>query len=207
MGHVRPTKPMNHPVQPVQNEGLDASALRQQLEHNHVAAFGWALACCRGQRSDAEDVLQNAYFKILTGKAQFAGRAEFKTWLFAVIRKTAIDAHRRVLFRRAWLLMFALRREPDEPFEPSGAGANDRQSMQELFQRALAGLPPRQREVLHLVFYQQMSVQQAADVMSVSVGSARQHYERAKRRLHVQLSASPVFHESGLARSKPRPAV
>jgi RNA polymerase sigma-70 factor (ECF subfamily) len=44
-------------------------------------------------------------------------------------------------------------------------------------------LPARQREVLDLVFFHEMTVEQAAEVMDVSTGTARTHYHRGKLRL------------------------
>ena len=156
--------------------------LRAQLERNHEAAFGWALHCCNHHPAEAEEVLQTAYLKILDGRARFDGRASFRTWLFAVIRHTAADERRRQWLRYTGLVRYE-RLRPAAEARPSPSEGLERSQTQEAFRRALDALPRRQREVLHLVFYENLTVQEAAEVMGVSVGSARQHYDRGKRRL------------------------
>ena len=53
--------------------------------------------------------------------------------------------------------------------------------------RGLESLSRRQREVLQLVFYHDMTIEEAAHVMKVSLGSARTHYERGKKSLAEKL--------------------
>jgi DNA-directed RNA polymerase specialized sigma24 family protein len=50
------------------------SDLETELARHHRAAFGKALACCRWDRTVAEDVLQATYLKVVDGQAQFGSR-------------------------------------------------------------------------------------------------------------------------------------
>jgi RNA polymerase sigma-70 factor, ECF subfamily len=161
---------------------MDTAELKAELEKLHDASFGWALSCCRHDRTEAEEVLQTVYLKILQGKARYRGEASLKTWLFAVIRKTAISERRKQLLRTLSSLGGTPKADHD-----SLAVEFERSEMQRRFQQALKSLPARQRETLHLVFYQDLSLREAADVMRVSIGSARRHYERGKKRLREAL--------------------
>jgi RNA polymerase sigma-70 factor (ECF subfamily) len=175
---------------------MDIAELKTELETLHSASFGWALNCCRRDRAEAEEVLQTVYLKILEGKACFRGEASLKTWLFAVIRKTAIDEYRKNLLRRLrWsddseqTTQVSQADEPGLVFEKS--------ETQALFQTALRDLPQRQREALHLVFYQDLSLSEPAAVMGISIGSARQHYERGKKRLRESLRQTEIAYGIG----------
>jgi RNA polymerase sigma-70 factor (ECF subfamily) len=157
---------------------MEISELKAELEKLHPASFGWALSCCRQNHAEAEEVLQTVYLKILQGKASFRGESKLQTWLFAVIRKTAISERRKQLFRFA---------SSNSSSELKVELEFERSEMQRRFQQALSRLPARQRETLHLVFYQDLSLSEAAVVMNVSVGSARRHYERGKKRMREAL--------------------
>lgn len=158
--------------------------LKLELERLHPVSFAWALACCRGRRDEAEDVLQSAYLKVLNGKARFDGRSGIKTWLLAVVRRTASERRRSRWLRR---LAFArwLARRP-EPGDANDAEAAHRRSEAcRRVREALSRLPARQSQVVHLVFYEELTVEQAAQVLGVSVGTARTHFDRGKRRLRT----------------------
>ncbi|MFQ6046619.1 MAG: RNA polymerase sigma factor [Gemmatimonadales bacterium] len=161
--------------------------LERELERHHRAARGWALSCCAWDETTAQDVLQASYLKILDGRAKFAGRSSFKTWLFGVIRRTAAEHRRRKLVRRFVPLsrLDALPEGPAGEADPETVTARSDESRRLI--AALLRLPRRQRELLHLVFYQDLSISEAAAALGVSIGTARTHYERGKRRLRELL--------------------
>lgn len=160
--------------------------LAAQLAALHPDAFGWALSCCGGDRAAAEDVLQSSYMKVLEGRARFDGRASFRTWVFAVVRRTAAEERRRAALRRWWPLSSGNAGEPADPDPGPAARTADADEAARLRAR-LRRLPRRQREVLHLVFYQELTIAAAADVMGVTLGTARTHYERGKAALRRTL--------------------
>jgi len=181
---------------------MNLAELKNELEKLHAASFGWAISCCRHDHAEAEEVLQAVYLKILEGKAIYRGESKLQTWLFSVIRNTAISQRRKTLVRHVMIgaaLTSSQQIEPQIDLE--------RSQLQERFQIALANLPARQRETLHLVFYQDLSLREAAEVMGVSLGSARRHYERGKKNLRQVLERKEVIYERGWRRKENSGAV
>jgi RNA polymerase sigma-70 factor, ECF subfamily len=181
---------------------MDIAELKDELEKLHSASFGWALSCCRRDHAEAEEVLQTVYLKIFEGKARYGGEASLKTWLFAVIRKTAIGEYRKRMLRNLFSPGNARKPSPGAAVIEAPAALFEKSETQKVFRVALAKLPPRQREALHLVFYQDLSLREAADVMGISIGSARQHYERGKKHLREWLTETDVEYGIGLGRKE-----
>ena len=127
-------------------------------------------------------MLQTTYLKIITGKARFEGRSSLKTWVFGVIRRTAQEALRRTRSERKRVIRLV----PDDMEDPSTETPDRELARDEAARtlvRAMEKLSDRQRDTLHLVFYQDLTISEAAEVMGISLGSARTHYERGKERL------------------------
>ena len=163
------------------------TGLAAQLERHHEASYGWALSCCDWDDTEAEDVLQTAYLKVVAGRARFEGRSAFKTWLFGVIRRTAQETSRRTRSHQKRALRLV--RDDDQVVEAEDVeGKLERAEQSRRLKEALQQLSDRQREVLTLVFYQDLSIAEAAEVVGIGLGSARTHYERGKSRLRALLT-------------------
>lgn len=164
---------------------MDRAEVEQLLAALHPASFTWALGCCDRDWDEAEDVLQETYLKIFDGRARFDGRSSLKTWLFAVIRRTAA-AHRR--FR--WL-----REARNVVMDLTGLASPEESAERRVLHsertaallRAIGRLALRQRQIVELVFYHDMTIEEAASVAGVSIGTARVHYQRGKQRLLAEL--------------------
>ncbi len=155
-----------------------------ELERHHADSFAWAMTCCGRDRAEAEDVLQTTYLKVLEGRAVYASRSTFKTWLFGVIRRTAAEHRRWRALRRFYPASLV---DHADPSPDAATVMGHSESVAQLI-TALATLTARQRQLLHLVFYQDLTIGEAAGVLGISIGTARTHYERAKARLRERLT-------------------
>ena len=167
---------------------MERAELERELERLHTACWGWALACCGRDHDTAAETLQTAYLKIVSGQTRFDGRSSVRTWVFGVVRLTAIEELRRQRTSHA--------REPGDDAEaglaadpaPGADEAAERSEERAALVAALSTLSARQREVLQLVFYHGMTIEEAAQVMHISLGSARTHYDRGKKALAFALA-------------------
>ncbi len=131
-------------------------------------------------------MLQSVYVDVLEGRARFDGMASVRTWLFAVIRRTAASRRRRGLVRSVLLGRWARRRL--EPVSPDPAARLENAERIARIRAAMATLSGRQRQVLELVFHHDLTIEDAAGVLGIGLGSARTHYERGKRALLTRLT-------------------
>ena len=168
---------------------IDEATLHAQLKEMHTQSYIWAMRCCEQNVEEAKDVMQTVYLKILQGKARFNGQSTFRTWLFAVIKYTASDLRRRTHRRMQQEQNYLVEKQR----EPREDGRLPRRL--DSFRNALSKLPARQQEVLELMIHHEMTLEEIADLLNISVGSVRQHYHRAKLKVKTLLSQKTIANE------------
>ena len=153
---------------------------RKALEALHSQLFGWALSRCGYDEEAAGDLVQQAYVELLSGRARFDRKSSLRTFVFGIVHNLARSRFRRKAVRLRLLRTYV---EPAEPHTENTADHCERQ----LIWQAVEGLPQRQRDITELVFCRDLTVEEASQVMGITVGTGRVHYDRAKKHLAERL--------------------
>ena len=147
-----------------------------------------------GNKEDAEDALQEAFLKAFSRIAQFQGDSQFYTWLVRI----AVNESLMKLRKRRNNPTVSL----DEPIEteddliPRELGTWDdnpeqkyaSQEWREILDRAVQSLPPIFRTVFVLRDLDQLSTEETADVLQLSVPAVKSRLLRARLQLREKLS-------------------
>ncbi len=138
-----------------------------------------------GSRDLADDVVQSACEKALSRLHQYMPGTRLDSWMFQIVKTTFIDHMRRHQRRQH----ADLTPELAETF-PSDARIHEQTVARAdlaIVRTEIARLPEEQREVLALVTIEGLSYQDAADVLSVPIGTIMSRLSRARRKLALAL--------------------
>ena len=142
-----------------------------------VSARGPALSrtayLLTGDHQAAEDLVQETYV-VLVRRWQKAGRLDPEAYVRTILYSRFVDGWRR---RRLWELPWAS--PPDVPGADEAGTVTDRLTLRD----ALARLTPRQRAVLVLRFYEDLTETQAAAALGISPNTVKSQTRVALQRL------------------------
>lgn len=140
-------------------------------------------AALTGNRADADDLLQSTVERVL--QKPMPEDADPKRWTFRVAKNLWIDEHRRRVVRAA---------EPYEDVHPGVGGENAAASVATLakVREAVGTLPDDQRAVLTCVAMEGFSYKEAAEVLSIPVGTVMSRLSRARKALSVQFPEEAI---------------
>lgn len=138
-----------------------------------------ALNACR-QTQDAEDVVQDVFLKLYTTRREFAGEEHLKHWLLRVTVNRC-----RTLLAGPW----RTRRADAVPDAPDPAQALD--AGQRALYEAVRALPPGQRVVLYLYYFEGYSTAEIAQLLHLRQTAVTTRLHRARTRLRALLEETP----------------
>lgn len=157
---------------------------------------GMVLAVCRRHvRDDAEDVAQEAFVKAWRAAGTFSGRSTVRTWLYRIAVNAARDRQRHDRRRPAGadVDVADLAERLGDPVSVDEQLAA--RGLDPALRRALAELPPAQREVVVLADVMGVGHAELAERQGVAAGTIKSRLHRGHARLAELLAAEPPDRE------------
>jgi RNA polymerase sigma-70 factor, ECF subfamily len=145
-----------------------------------------------GNRELAEDLFQETWIRVLERGAQFDGRHEFSTWLYAVARNLTID----YLRKKSPVSLDGLMEDEDHaPLEPADTrpGAWEvftQQEQADKINAALVGIPAEYRETIVLRFQDGLALDEISSVTGAPVGTVKSRLYRGINMLMDRLGGA-----------------
>ena len=144
--------------------------------------FGFVLRQV-GDAGLAEELAADVLVEVWKGARSFRGESRPSTWILGIARHKALDALRR---RPPVTLDLEKAQQVPDPCEgPEVEAARSRRRA--ALRRALRSLPPEQREVVDLTFFEGLSYPEIARLVNCPVGTVKTRMFHARRKLEALL--------------------
>lgn len=168
----------------------DTNAFEELIE-KHQALVAGTIARMLGSNSDVEDIAQQVFIRVWKSARRYVPRAKFTTWLLKITRNLVFNELRRT------------KRRAQVPLQPEGSGEDPtlkddmilapdasllETELQRTIEEAILQLPEAQRMALVLRRYEQLSYEQIAEVLELSVPAVKSVLFRARSELRSRLS-------------------
>lgn len=168
----------------------DAHAFRDLVERHQKAVVGTA-AKMLGGYDDAEDIGQQVFLRVWKNAKRYRPDARFTTYLFTITRNLVFNESRRRSRKKEVSAneieesigqLAAERPElrPDEQLQ--------QEELRQAVDRAIASLPEAQRMAVVLRRYEQLSYEEIAKVLNLSVSAVKSLLFRARTALRESLA-------------------
>jgi RNA polymerase sigma-70 factor, ECF subfamily len=168
----------------------DTKALEELIE-KHQALVAGTVARMLGSNSDVEDIAQQVFIRVWKSARRYVPRAKFTTWLLKITRNLVFNELRRSR-RRPHVPLQSEPGAEDPPLKDDMNLAPDASllelELQRQIEEAILQLPESQRMALVLRRYEQLSYEQIAEVLDLSVPAVKSVLFRARTELRSRLS-------------------
>lgn len=169
--------------------GGDTGAFEQLVERHQTLVAG-TVARMLGSNADVEDIAQQVFIRVWKSAGRYVAKAKFTTWLLKITRNLVFNEMRRA--KRHPHLPVQIEPEAEEiPLKDEQASPPDaallENELQSAIEKAIGLLPDTQRLALVLRRYEELSYEEIADVLDLSVPAVKSLLFRARTELRERL--------------------
>lgn len=161
----------------------DVAKLGVLFERHHGRLYNF-LVRLTNRRDVSEDLVQEVFFRIMKYGHSFRGDAPFAVWMYQMARNAATDHFRK------WRHESAMPEGAEEwTIDESGEDAHtlvERNENSSLLKEALARLTTEKREVLLLTRYEELKLEEVAEILDCPVGTVKARVHRALKDLRTE---------------------
>ena len=171
----------------------DRSAFGALIREHQRSVLLLALRMSRGDEQLAREVVQKTFLKAWTHRDGFRGEASFKTWVLRIAHNLCSNELRRA-WRKRELTPVDRGGEPAElgSVEPRAFDALAVAQARGLLRDAVEALPGRQRSVVLLRVYQELSFREVGEVCGITPNNAKVSFHHAVRNIRRFLAEKGV---------------
>jgi RNA polymerase sigma-70 factor (ECF subfamily) len=141
----------------------------------------WVVRRFLTEHDDADDIVQDVFIKASVALRDFRGESSLFTWLYRIAVNLSLNEIRRkrvkdfFRFEEIDQSPSSLEENPDKLLEA--------QENRRMIQEAVGTLPPKQRTVFVLRYYEEMPYEEIAEILRTSVGGLKANYFHAVKRV------------------------
>ena len=154
-------------------------------------------------RTLAEDLFQETFFRIHKKADTYQGKGSFKSWMMSIATRAAIDAMRKNKRRPITVSMDAQSDDtspltaflPDD--QPTPAEITSHSDQRHAVRLAIERLPDQQRSIVTLAYFEDMKYRHIAEILNCSVGTVKKQMARAVKSLARLLPRETYLMQKG----------
>lgn len=161
----------------------DAVAVEALIRAHQDRLYAFMLRLS-GRPEVAQDMVQEAFVRVIRSIDRFDDRFRFSTWLFTIARRLYVN-HMQKMRPASDSETIGRWQGTTETPGTITAAAETRENLRDLLDRAISTLGPLQREIVLLFHQQQWSIGDIAGSLHIPEGTVKSHLFRARRRMQA----------------------
>ena len=132
----------------------------------------------------AEDIFQDVFIKVSQKLSTFEGNSSIKTWIIRITINTCKDYLKSAWSRRVVPMM---EYQEDQIISETDFDAVNNKDSREMIRKSVMSLPDKYKDVVRCVYFQDMSINEAAKLLNLAEGTVKSRLARARQKLKIVL--------------------